>query len=76
MLRLPEPTLTFRGEYCREFLRKHENGLNLLPEFLENPMVVPEDIARFQFGAFKNTFQEIAWIFMRITGQETTTNIS
>jgi hypothetical protein len=37
MLRLPEPTLTFKGEDCRDFLKKHDNGLDLLPEFLENP---------------------------------------
>jgi hypothetical protein len=41
MLRLPEPTLTFKGEDCREFLKKHDNGLDLLPEFLENPTSSP-----------------------------------
>jgi hypothetical protein len=76
MLRLPEPMLTFKGEDCREFLKNHDNGLDLLPEFLENPMVIPEDITRLQVGSFKNPFREIAWIFTRITGQETTTNIS
>jgi hypothetical protein len=67
MLRLPEPTLNFRGEYCREFLKNHDNGLNLLPKFLENLAAVPEDITRLQVGAFKNPFQEIAWLFTRIT---------
>jgi hypothetical protein len=76
MLRLPEPTLTFKGEDCREFLKNNENGLDLLPKFLENPTVIPEDITRLQVGSFKNTFREIAWIFTRITRQETTTNIS
>jgi hypothetical protein len=37
MLKLPEPTLTFKGEDCRDFLKKHDNGLDILPEFLENP---------------------------------------
>jgi hypothetical protein len=41
MLKLPEPTLTFKGEDCRDFLKKHDNGMDLLLEFLENPMVVP-----------------------------------
>jgi hypothetical protein len=76
MLRLPEPTLTFKGEDCRELLKKHDNGLDLLPEFLENPTVIPEDITRLQVSSFKNPFREIAWLFTRITGQETTTNIS
>jgi hypothetical protein len=73
MLRLLEPTLTFKGEDCREFLKKHDNGLDLLPKFLENPTVVPENIIRLQVVSFKNPLREIAWIFMRITGQETTT---
>jgi hypothetical protein len=46
MLNLPETTLTFKGEDCRYFLKKHNNGLNLLPGYLENPMSIPEDIIR------------------------------
>jgi hypothetical protein len=46
MLRLRQPMLTFKGEDCREILKKHGNGLDLLPEFLENPLVIPEDITR------------------------------
>jgi hypothetical protein len=46
MLRLPEPRLTFKGEYWRELLKKHDNGLDLLPEFLKNTMTIPEDITR------------------------------
>jgi hypothetical protein len=76
MLRLPDPMLTFKGEDCREFLKKHDNGLDLLPEFLENPTTVPGDMTRLQVSAFKNPFWEIAWLFTRITGQESTTNIS
>jgi len=30
MLKLPKPTLTFKGEDCREYLKKQNNGLNLL----------------------------------------------
>jgi hypothetical protein len=67
MLRLPEPTLTFKGEYCRELLKKHDNRLDLLPEFLENPTTVSKEITRLQVGLFKNHFQEIAWLFMRVT---------
>jgi hypothetical protein len=44
MLRFSEPTLTFKGEDSKQFLRNHNNGLDLLPEFLEDPMAVPEDI--------------------------------
>jgi hypothetical protein len=76
MLKLPEPTLTFKGEDCRDFLKKHDNGLDLLPEFLENPMAIPEDITRLQVNLFKNPFREIAWLFTRVTGQENTASIS
>jgi hypothetical protein len=76
MLRLLEPTLTFRGEDCKEFLKKHDNGLDLLPEFLEDSMMVPEDITRLQVSSFRNPFREIAWLFMRIMGHEFTTRIS
>jgi hypothetical protein len=72
MLKLPEPTLTFKGEDCRDFLKKHDNGLDLLPEFLENPTAIPEDITRLQVNSFKNPFREIAWLFTRVTGQEST----
>jgi hypothetical protein len=76
MLRLSEPTLTFKGEDSKQFLRKHNNGLDLLPEFLEDPMAVPEDITSLQVSSFRNPFREIAWLFTRITGQESTTTIS
>jgi hypothetical protein len=46
MLKLPESTLTFKGEDCMDFLKKHDNGLDILPEFLENPVAIPEDITR------------------------------
>jgi hypothetical protein len=76
MLKLPGPMLTFKGKDCRELLKKNDNRLDLLPEFLENPVDVPEDIMRLQVISFKNPFREIACFFMRITRQETTTNIS
>jgi hypothetical protein len=44
MLKLPKPTLTFKGEDCNDFLERHDNGLDLLPKFLENPATIPEDI--------------------------------
>jgi hypothetical protein len=68
MLKLPEPTLTFKGEYCRDFLKKNDNGLDLLPEFLENLVAIPEDITRLQVNSFKNPFQEISWLFTRVIG--------
>jgi hypothetical protein len=76
MLILSEPTLTFRGQDYKQFLEKHDNGLDLLPEFLKDPTTVSEDITKFQVSSFRNPFWEIAWLFTRITGQESTTSIS
>jgi hypothetical protein len=44
MMKLPEPTLTFKGEDWRDFLKKNDNGLDILPKFLDNPVTIPEDI--------------------------------
>jgi hypothetical protein len=52
MLKLLEPTLTFNGEDYRYFLNKHNNGLNLLPKYSENPATIPEDITRIQVNFF------------------------
>ena len=68
MLRLSEPTLAFKGVDSKKFLRKNNNGLDLLPEFLEDPMVVREDITSFQVSSFRNPYWEIAWLFPRIMG--------
>jgi hypothetical protein len=76
MLRLPHPMPTFKGENCREFLKKNDNELDLLSKFLENPTVDPKDMTRLQVSAFKNPLQEIVWIFTRIMRQESTTSIS
>jgi hypothetical protein len=46
ILKLPETTLIFKGEDYIDFLKKHNNGLDLLPEYLENPAFIPEDITR------------------------------
>jgi hypothetical protein len=76
MLKLLEPTLTFKGEDCLDFLKKNDNVLDLFPKFLENPTVVPEDITRLQVDSFKNPFWEISWLYTKVTGQESIANIS
>jgi hypothetical protein len=76
MLRLSEPTLTFRGEDSKQFLKKKDNRLDLLLEFMEDPTTVPEDITSLQVSSFRSPFREISWLFTRITGHESTTSIS
>jgi hypothetical protein len=36
MMKLPESILTFKGEDSRDFLKKNDNNLDILPEFLKN----------------------------------------
>jgi hypothetical protein len=36
---------------------------------------MPEDISRIQVSSLKNPYRELAWIFTRITGQESMTTI-
>ena len=60
MLKLLEPTLTFKGEDCREFLKNNDNGLDLLYELLENLVAIPEDITGFHVNSFKNPFRKIS----------------
>jgi hypothetical protein len=43
------------------------------PTPLDNLVVVPTDITRFQIDSFKNPFREIAWVFTRLIRQESTT---
>jgi hypothetical protein len=57
MLTLPDPMPTFKGENCRQFLKKHGNELDLLPKFLQNPVAAPQDMAILQVSAFKNPFR-------------------
>ena len=69
MLRFPEPTLNFREQAdSKQFLKKNDNELDLLPEFLEDLTIVPGDITKLQVSSFRNPFWEIVWLFTRITG--------
>jgi hypothetical protein len=56
MLKLSVPTLTFRGQDCKQFLEKHDNGLYILAEFLEDPTTVSQDITKLQVSSFRKPF--------------------
>jgi hypothetical protein len=66
MLKLPEPTITFKGDEARNFLKEKNNGLELLQEYLEDPTTMPEDISRIQVNSLKNPYRELAWLFTRL----------
>jgi hypothetical protein len=46
MLKLPEPTITFKRDEARSFLKEKSNRLEILQEYLEYPSTMPEDISR------------------------------
>jgi hypothetical protein len=75
MLKLPNPTINFKGDEENNFLKEKNNGFDLLKEYLEYPTTMPEDISRIQVSLLKNPYQELAWIFTKITGQESTSTI-
>jgi hypothetical protein len=54
MLKLPEPTITFKGEEERNFLKNKNNGLDLLQEYLEDLATMSVDISRIQVSLLKN----------------------
>jgi hypothetical protein len=63
MLTLPDPMPTFKGENCKQFLKKHGNELDLLPKLLQDPTPAPRDMAILQISACKNLFRQIAFHF-------------
>jgi hypothetical protein len=75
MLKLLEPTITFKGDEARSFLKEKYSGLELLQEYLEDPTTMPQDISNIQVSSLKNPYREIAWIFSRVSGQYSTTTI-
>jgi hypothetical protein len=76
MLTLPDPTPTFKGENCKQLLKKHGNELDLWSKLLQDPAPAPRDMAMLQVSACKNLFQQIAWLFTRTTREESATDIS
>jgi hypothetical protein len=45
MLKLPEPNLVYKGEEARNFLKRKNNGLELLQEYLHDPATMTVDIS-------------------------------
>jgi hypothetical protein len=56
-------------------MKERNGGLELLQEYLEDPTMIPEDLSSIQVSSLKNTYREMAWLFTRVVGQESTTTI-
>ena len=72
MLKFPEPNPVYKGEEARNFLKRKNNGLEILQEYLHDPTIMPEDISIIMVSSLKNTYKKIAWLFTRIVGQDST----
>jgi hypothetical protein len=60
----------------RNFTKFTRNsGWDLLSQYLEDPMTIPEDISTIQFSQLRKPYQEMAWILARVLGQESTSTI-
>jgi hypothetical protein len=70
MFRLSEPMMIFKSVKDKDFLRKKNGGFKLLQDYLEDPTIFPEDLSNIQVSSLKNLYEEMAWLFTRITGQE------
>jgi hypothetical protein len=57
MLRIPEPTMTFKGDEAKEFLKERNGILNLLHEYLQYPIVIPEDLSSIHVSLLKNPYR-------------------
>jgi len=45
MLKLPEPNITYKGYEARNFLKGRNNGIELLQEYLQDPIEIPKDLS-------------------------------
>jgi hypothetical protein len=45
MFRLPEPTMNFKGDEAKYFLKARNGGWDLLQQYLEDPTMMPEDLS-------------------------------
>jgi hypothetical protein len=70
MLKLPDPNLTYKGVDAINFLRGENNGIELLQEYIQDTTTISKDLSRIQVISLKYPYREIAWLFTRVTGQD------
>ena len=65
-----EPNLVYKGGEARNFLKRRNNGIELLQEYFHDHVSMPEKISRIHVSSLKNPYKEIIWLFTRIVGQD------
>jgi hypothetical protein len=67
--------MNFKSVEAEDFLKTKNGGFELLQEYLEDPTIIPEDLSSIQVSSLKNPYREMAWLFARVTGQESMTTV-
>jgi hypothetical protein len=73
MLRLTEPKMVFKIIKAEDFRKMKKGVFELLQDYLEDPKKFPEDLSNIQVFSLKNQYIEMAWLFAKKIGQESTT---
>jgi hypothetical protein len=76
MLRLFEPTMTFKVKEAKNFMKSRNGCWYLLLQYLEDPATMPKDTSIIQVSQLRKPYQYMAWLLARILGQESTATIS
>jgi len=75
MLKLLKPATTFKVEQAKYFITSKNDGRDLLPQCLEDPNIIREDLSMIWVNLFKKPYKEMAWLLARVLGQESTSTI-
>jgi hypothetical protein len=59
LLKLPELTLTYKGEEAITFLKGRNNGIELLQEYLQDPTTMPQYLSKIQVSSLKYLYREL-----------------
>jgi hypothetical protein len=61
MPKLPKPTAIFKVEEAKNFIKVKNGGRYILPQYLEDPSTIPEDLSLIHGSQLKKPCKEIAW---------------
>jgi hypothetical protein len=72
MFILPKPTMVFKSVEAEYFLKTKKGGFKILQDYLEDPTIFPEALSNIQVCSINKPYKEMAWLFTKITRQEST----
>jgi len=57
ILRLPEPTMIFKVDEAKEFMKAKNGGLDLLPQYLEDSMTMSKDLSSIHVSKLRKPYK-------------------